>query len=136
MDIKKIYRIFDANLNRAKEGLRVIEDYLRFYLDNDNLFQEIREIRHNLGELLEDKFYLEVLKERESLVDCGRNILEEPRANIKNLVIANIKRAEEALRVLEEYSKIILVDKVALLKNLRYKIYNLEKAILKLIQED
>ena len=52
---------------------------------------------------------------------------EQSRQNLKNIVIANFKRAEESLRVLEEYSKIIDFDIALKYKALRYKVYTIEK---------
>ncbi|MCP4482888.1 MAG: hypothetical protein GY817_09190 [bacterium] len=129
MDIKKIYRICDANLNRAKEGLRVVEDYLRFYLENDDLVRKAREIRHGLGGLISHSFYKKLVAERDVFNDCGFKISEVADKDLETVLLANIKRAEEALRVLEEYFKIIAKNKVATVKTLRYKFYNLEKGV-------
>ena len=41
-------RLYDANLNRASEGLRVAEDVCRFHLDLPGLATELKELRHQL----------------------------------------------------------------------------------------
>ena len=72
-------------------------------------------------------YYEQMLFARDSQTDSGRTVKEHPRQNLKSIVIANFKRVEESLRVLEEYSKIIDF-KIALdYKELRYKTYTLEK---------
>jgi len=45
---KSIYRIIDANFNRGREGLRVIEEYCRFYLNNSQLSGRAKQLRHLL----------------------------------------------------------------------------------------
>jgi hypothetical protein len=133
-DLNKIYRIFDVNLNRSKEGLRVIEEYIRFYLDDEqeNL-DKIRKIRHGLSKIL-DQIYIEILKERDIEKDLGCKFKEEKRLNFKSIIIANFKRVEESLRVLEEFSKLLIIEnnldiESKIFKDYRFEIYNLEKDI-------
>ena len=119
-------RIIDTNLNRCKEGLRVVEDTCRFVFCDDELYKEIREVRHLASKYLADK-YDELLKARDSVQDAGRKVSEQGREDLKNIVLANFKRAEESLRVLEEYSKILDFDIALKYKELRYKVYEIEK---------
>ena len=56
ISLEKIYRIIDANLNRATEGLRVIEDVVRFILNNAHLWEEIRNTRHSLVKIMKEEF--------------------------------------------------------------------------------
>lgn len=123
---KRFIRILDTNLNRCKEGLRVIEDTSRFVLNDDNLYKKIRKVRHLSSQYL-SKHYEQMLSARDSIKDCGRNAKEQSRENLKNIVIANFKRAQESLRVLEEYSKIIDFDIALKYKALRYEVYTIEK---------
>ena len=44
-----VLRILDAAANRAGEGLRVIEDFLRFVLDDRHLTSLCKELRHDLA---------------------------------------------------------------------------------------
>jgi len=131
---KVIYRVIDANINRLKEGLRVCEEITRFILDNYNLTSEFKKIRHKAEVILK---YLprntELFKERESLGDVGRKIYinELKRRNYQDIFFANMQRAKESIRVLEEFSKLINKDIAVKFKRLRYNIYELEKKSLK-----
>ena len=123
---KKFIRILDTNLNRCKEGLRVVEDTCRFVFCDEILYKEIRKVRHLSSKYLTNQ-YEQMLNARDSIKDSGRKAKEQSRQNLKNIVIANFKRAEESLRVLEEYSKIIDFNIALKYKALRYKIYTIEK---------
>ncbi|HHP7232090.1 MAG TPA: thiamine phosphate synthase, partial [Xenococcaceae cyanobacterium] len=46
-----VYRILDANLDRAREGLRIIEEWCRFGLNNSALAEECKNIRQELAQL-------------------------------------------------------------------------------------
>ena len=74
--MEKVLRIIDANFNRAREGLRVIEDGLRFYYDNDKDFiKRLKKIRHSLSEGIEKNFgFASLKKERDSSCDIGRDM--------------------------------------------------------------
>jgi thiamine-phosphate pyrophosphorylase len=123
---KKFIRILDTNLNRCKEGLRVIEDTTRFVFCDEVIYKNIRKIRHQATTYLA-KEYEQMLSARDSIKDSGRKAKEQSRINLTNIVIANFKRVEEALRVLEEYSKIINFYTALKYKALRYKVYTIEK---------
>ena len=123
---KRFIRILDTNLNRCKEGLRVVEDTCRFVLCDETLYKKIRKVRHLSSKYLTDQ-YEQMLSARDSVKDSGRRAKEQSRQNLKNIVIANFKRAEESLRVLEEYSKIINFDTALKYKALRYEVYTIEK---------
>ena len=123
---KRFIRILDTNLNRCKEGLRVVEDTCRFVLCDEALYKKIRKVRHLSSKYLTDQ-YEQMLNARDSIKDSGRKAKEQARQNLKNIVIANFKRAEESLRVLEEYSKIIDFNIALKYKALRYEVYNIEK---------
>ena len=123
---KRFIRILDTNLNRAKEGLRVVEDTCRFVLCDETLYKKIRKVRHLSSKYLTDQ-YEQMLTARDSIKDSGRKAKEQSRENLKNIVIANFKRAQESLRVLEEYSKIIDFGIALKYKALRYEVYTIEK---------
>lgn len=127
---KNINRIIDANVNRAKEGLRVCEDIARFIFDNRNLTIKLKEARHKITDLscsLVTRAAL--LKERSSLNDVGRLLSanELKREGVKGIFFANIQRAKESIRVLEEFSKLKNIKTALKFKSLRYKIYGIEK---------
>lgn len=128
---KKILRIIDANVNRITEGLRVIEEVLRFFYDESDGYKTLRKIRHEVPKIFYD-IYPDMIFQRESSLDPGVNAREKKYEDIKQLVISNFHRVTESLRVLEELSKLIKIKKVQKIKHLRYKVYDLEK---KLVQK-
>lgn len=122
------FSLIDANLNRAKEGLRVAEDIIRFVLRNRELFELIKETRHNLQNAERAFGMAESISARQG-VDIGQaKVLdgEYIRHSIWGLLRANFSRAGEAVRVLEEFGKIYLSDKARILEEIRYDIYKLE----------
>jgi thiamine-phosphate pyrophosphorylase len=121
-------RIIDANINRCREGLRVIEDCLRYVLNDAALYKKIRSIRHNTDKILRGA-YISLIKERDIVSDAGRKMPEPSKKNPPEIIIANFKRAQESLRVLEEYSKTIFPNSSPLFKKQRYAAYNAEKAV-------
>lgn len=128
---KRVLRIMDANINRAKEGLRVIEDFVRFVMDDKELSEELKKLRHEISLNIMD--YLEILSSRDSEGDVGIRIKlesENRREDLKDIIISNFKRCQESLRVLEEFSKLYDINLSGNFKKLRYKAYQLEKGIL------
>jgi thiamine-phosphate pyrophosphorylase len=125
---KSILRIIDANLNRCREGLRVVEDSLRFVLDDKTLYKKIRDIRHNVDKILRAK-YGELINERDSDEDAGRQIPETTTKELSAVIVANFKRIEESLRVLEEYSKVFTPEVSLYFKKQRYLTYTTEKTV-------
>jgi thiamine-phosphate pyrophosphorylase len=123
---KNIHRLIDANLNRCREGLRVIEDALRFVLSDEQLAGKIRTVRHNSDKILRD-FYENLISQRDILSDFGKQVYETLNKNFSEIIIANFKRAQEALRTLEEYCKTVYPKKSIEFKKQRFEIYNLEK---------
>lgn len=133
----RILRIIDANINRAKEGLRVCEDIMRLIIDDKNNTQLLKKIRHEISKIISSSKICgyDILKYRDSLSDVGRKIKTK---NLKKIIYdvfsANSQRVKEALRVLEEL--FCIFDSAASLKlqNLRFKFYNVEKESLKKIR--
>ena len=130
---KGISRVIDANFNRSKEGLRVVEDILRFILENDTLRKKVRRLRHGLDEISKEKILKESILSRDAGSDIGRETdhLEIKRDNVNSLLYINLQRVKESLRVLEEFFKLIIPKKVSKIKTFRYEIYTLEKKIIK-----
>ncbi len=129
-----IYRILDANINRAKEGLRVCEEIARFILNSRNLTAKLKNIRHRIDSLLKHlpaKAYL--ISKRQSSTDVGKGIQtnELTRKNCLDILFANIQRVKESLRVLEEFSKLSDIKIAVTFKRIRYDIYEIEKKIVK-----
>lgn len=125
-----INRIIDANINRAKEGLRVCEEITRFILNSKSLTAEFKRLRHEIGAIakgLTDKRGL--LLARESAKDVGRDICagELQRSGVFDIFFANIQRVKESIRVLEEFSKLLNKSIALRFKKARYDIYQIEK---------
>ena len=135
MDIKNIYRIIDANLNRAREGVRVTEEVARLYFDDAKLSAKFKRLRHELTRVAKRNFDQEkLLSFRDSEKDVGANSmgsLEKKRADLNSIIQANLRRSEEATRVLEEFGKLISPDSAKSFKRIRFKLYILEQEILR-----
>ncbi|OGI19840.1 MAG: thiamine-phosphate diphosphorylase [Candidatus Melainabacteria bacterium RIFCSPHIGHO2_02_FULL_34_12] len=124
-----IHRIIDANINRASEALRVLEDWLRYGKNNKQISEKLKNIRHDLNNIY--KLFPNLIMNRESINDAGREIENLSKRNsVRDIIKANCKRAEEAIRVLSEYGQLIELDTKELEKY-RYEIYTLEKELLK-----
>jgi len=131
-----IKRIADANFNRAREGLRVVEDVARFVLDNKQLTDFAKNMRSEISIL--QKKHKDFLSFRETESDVGvksESANEKKRDSIEDVVLANIKRAEESLRVLEEIFKLIDEESSLKFKALRYNSYILEKNTIESIKD-
>ncbi len=129
-----IARILDAAGNRAREALRVVEDYCRFVLDNEFLTREWKELRHALaGALAAAGLGREaLLGARDTLHDVGTGLAtpqESHRHSLRAVVEANVKRLQEALRSLEEFGKVHSPDLGRAVEAVRYRAYTLEKAL-------
>jgi thiamine-phosphate pyrophosphorylase len=128
-------RILDACANRAREAVRVVEDYCRFALDDAFLSRELKGLRHALAEAL-DRFGPAPEwgpRARETLRDVGTSVSterERQRHSLPAVAQANLKRLQEALRSLEEFGKVHGPDLGQALEQLRYRSYTLEKAVL------
>ncbi len=128
----KLYRIIDANINRACEGFRVIEDVFRFYYDKEDITKSSKRLRHTLRKnlsKLDDKLVLF----RDSASDVGSGIsqsreIDDNKTNLKQLVVSNFKRVQEALRVIEENLKPVNEYELSKeVEKIRFESYTLEK---------
>ena len=131
----RIFRIIDANLNRTKEGLRVCEDVARFIFDNQKITAEYKKIRHALTALTAacGKSPKSLIGCREVAKDIGREStpVEFRRESARDIFYANSQRVKESMRVLEEFTKLTNPKSAEGFKRLRYRIYALEKNIVK-----
>jgi thiamine-phosphate pyrophosphorylase len=123
---QRYFRIIDVNVNRCREGLRVIEDTARFVFDNERIYKKARTLRHRV-DLITRRLYPELLRQRDSRSDPGRTIPEKKRERLGSVIAANFRRAEESLRVLEEYSRLVAPVIGPQVKEIRYRVYCLEK---------
>ena len=128
---KSLLRIIDANYNRAKEAMRVAEDISRFYFSDKRLTARFKRTRHDLTKALSafKISYRTLVEARNSTEDVGARSLIRDKKNPrwKDLMLSNLKRAEEALRVLEELSKMKKGGRTRLFQSLRFRLYELEK---------
>jgi thiamine-phosphate pyrophosphorylase len=125
-------RIIDASANRAREALRILDDYCRFVLDDPLLTREVKQLRHDLSELLERLPARLLSGARETLRDTGVAITtnrEMVRTSTVEIAIINLKRLQEALRSLEEFGKLLDADLAAGIESIRYRAYTIEKAL-------
>ncbi|MBD3246752.1 MAG: thiamine-phosphate pyrophosphorylase [Candidatus Omnitrophica bacterium] len=129
---KGILRLIDANFNRCKEGLRVVEDIFRFVTPEERLRTHTRQLRHDLDRIARENLIREGILSRDSAQDPGKPLdaLESDRKGIQDILYANLQRAKESLRVLEETFKLTCPEQVKNIKQFRYDLYTLEKDIL------
>jgi len=120
-----LLRVIDANLNRLKEGIRVIEDISRYKDNNKTLSKKLKTLRH----LAKVDDINPLLKSRDAQNDVLRSTMdiEMQRSSLESVIIANYKRAQESSRVLEELYKIIEPTLSENFKHIRYELYTLEK---------
>jgi thiamine-phosphate pyrophosphorylase len=125
-------RIMDAALNRAGEGMRVVEDYVRFVADDVFLTAKTKELRHELAAAAGMVTAADRHATRETLTDVGTQVStasERQRGDTWDVCAASLKRTEQSLRSLEEYGKLVDADFAGRCESLRYRLYTLEKAI-------
>lgn len=126
-------RIIDANLNRAREALRVMEDYVRFVLDDPASCAVLKQFRHDLRECVRGVSLDDLLAARDTPGDVGTRIStdsERRRTDARDACVASAKRLSEALRTIEEYAKTFDADLPAAVESLRYRAYEVEQRIL------
>lgn len=127
-----VVRIIDAELNRAGEGLRVVEDYVRFALDDPFLTRQMKSVRHELAEAADSIPPADRHAMRDTAADVGTWIsttAEGRRGDAWDVCAASFKRTEQALRSLAEYGKLVDARFAERCEALRYQLYTLEKAV-------
>ena len=136
----QVLRIVDSNLNRLAEGLRVLEDIARMVLDDTAITGQLKTLRHDLirGGLA---FNTALLQARDSEEDVGISLEvsgEAKNKDLPGLLVANARRAQESLRVLEETAKMPGLDlDPDKFKQARFSLYTIEKNLLsRLLRQD
>lgn len=121
----ELFRVVDANLNRLKEGIRVIEDIARYVHNDKEIATKLKSLRH----LCKVEPIEPLLSSRDSVNDVLRPTVESEmnRSDLRSILIANYKRGEESARVLEELYKIVDPSLSETFKQIRYELYTLEK---------
>lgn len=123
-------RLIDANLNRLREGIRVVEDVFRYVYNDKQTAIKLKELRHKAR----TNNYIELLETRDVKNDVLRASIksEQNRSDLNSILIANFKRAQESSRVLEEFCKLISIEDSENFKFIRYELYNLEIVLTKI----
>ncbi len=124
---KEHLRLLDANLNRLREGIRVVEDIYRYIFNNKKIATQLKTLRHKSR----IELYHQLLDSRDIQNDVLKTSTssEQNREDLNSILIANFKRAQESSRVLEEFGKLIDTKTSENFKNIRYELYHLEKSI-------
>ena len=135
MKKQSVFRIIDANLNRLKEALRVIEETARLGKNHSRLTRQAKALRHQVQAILLEApvSYKTLLNARNSLKDVGQRsyIRDKGKISWNDILVSNFKRAEESARVLEELFKLFSDKTSKQFQVLRFKIYTLEKELLR-----
>lgn len=129
---RAIYRIIDANFNRAREAIRVIEEFCRYSLNSAPLTERAKQIRHELSAAISKLDAGRLISSRDTLGDVGIGKTVDKqlaRANLKDCFTAGCKRLTEALRVLTETTQTQGRSVAETIEKLRYAAYSLEKDI-------
>ncbi len=137
-----MFRVIDASLNRASEGLRFLEDASRFLLNDTALTEKLKKLRHTLV-IGEWNFQKSMIQSRNSQGDVGANLDVDGGKNKKDIpsaIVANSRRVQEALRTLEEMAKIEggkLTGSAEKYQQARFDIYAIEKELVaRLLRQD
>jgi len=129
--MSRLLRLIDANMNRLQEALRVSEDIARFLLNDKALTRSFKTLRHRARKAISSlgEGEMALVNSRNIEKDIGKKTgaSERCRKNIRGVFLANTQRAKESSRVLEETSKLFNKKTAEEFKNIRYRIYGLEK---------
>jgi thiamine-phosphate pyrophosphorylase len=117
-------RIADVNYNRLNESLKLLEDFIRFSLENQLLLTAVRAIRTRFLRVKKRISMSDIIQTRASRSDLGRSPAfdRSARRASDDIVIANLARAKESARILDVRSS-------ALMKDIRFRLYDLESAL-------
>lgn len=123
-------RLIDANLNRLREGIRVVEDIFRYIYNDKDTALKLKSLRHKAR----TDNYNELLETRDVKNDVLRFSIksEQNRDDLYSILIANFKRAQESARVLEEFTKLSSIKDSENFKYIRYELYTLESVLTKI----
>ena len=131
-----VERLLDAAGNRAREGLRVVEDAVRFLFNDRVLTEQLKSWRHDLRTALDSLDSHRLLESRDTTGDVGTTVqtaAEFHRQSVRDIITANFKRTQEALRSLEEFGKLRSAQVGQQFEQLRYRLYTLERDVIRSI---
>jgi thiamine-phosphate pyrophosphorylase len=129
---RAVYRIIDANFNRAREAIRIIEDYCRFALNSESLSERAKQLRHELSAAINKLDAGKLISSRDTLGDVGAGKTVDTqltRSRLNDCFTAGCKRLTEALRTLAEMSQTQNSLVAEAIERLRFAAYALEKDI-------
>lgn len=126
-----VWRAIDASANRAAEAIRVLEDVVRFVLNDVALTSLAKEVRHELAAALAHRGLGSRIALRDVGGDVGAGMPKPgalPRSSVADLVAANAARGTQAVRSLEECVAVVAPEAAAPFERIRYRLYALERA--------
>ncbi len=126
---RALLRILDANLDRAREGMRIIEEWCRFGLNDQPTTARLKHLRQSVARW----HTLDIRAARDTPGDLGTALThpqEATRSSLAEVLQVNLARSQEALRVLEEYGKLYSLEMAAACKQMRYQLYTLDSQIM------
>lgn len=126
-----VLRLLDANSNRAREALRVMEDYARFVLDDSDLQVALKSLRHDFARAIAP-WSADAILYRDTPGDVGtgsKTASELHREDLASVITAAGKRLGEALRAIEEVLKTASVPAAQAVESLRYRFYDIEQSV-------
>jgi thiamine-phosphate pyrophosphorylase len=130
---RDILRIIDASLNRIGEGLRVLEEYARFSLNDNSLTQQLKNLRHKLVKV-DPRLQAQLLRGRDSSGDVGADMEvpgENKQRDAAGIISANARRVQESLRVMEEMARDAdLGLETNDYKKARFELYTIQKELM------
>lgn len=125
-------RIVDANLNRAREALRVLDDYARFVRNDAGLTERLKRLRHRVAAAAELLPAGLLIESRDTLGDVGTGVTaagEYDRVSPAQVAAVNVKRLQESLRSCEEFGKLLNADFARECEAIRYSAYTMEREL-------
>ncbi len=129
---RSVYRIIDANFNRAREAVRVIEEFCRFALNSGQLTERAKQLRHELSAAIDKLDAGRLISSRNTLGDVGAGKTVDnqlTRSSLSDCFTAACKRLTEGLRTLAEMAQTINPAVAETIEKLRFTAYTLEKDI-------
>ena len=125
-------RVLDANLNRAREALRVLEDFTRFARNDRDASERLKKLRHRLASAASLLPAPLLLAARDTPGDVGTTTTAEgeyERRSPLEVARVNLKRLQESLRSIEEFGKLFGSEFAATVEQIRYASYTVERLL-------
>jgi thiamine-phosphate pyrophosphorylase len=132
-------RVIDANANRAAEGLRTLEDIARFILNDQVICSSLKGIRHELELCVAAICGNDRYRVRDVVGDVGTSVstsTEVQRSHVNSIAEAATARTQQAIRVIEEFSKLADEVTAVAVERLRYQLYSANQSLLSRLNRD